>query len=137
MLLIGTLTYGLFGQEQTGTLIIEITKLRNNKGQLMMSMFDSKDGFPTKTDKANKTMKIALDQFEGSPIIEDLPYGVYAVSIFHDENSNKKPDFFIFVPSEGTAASNDAKGYFGPPSFKASQFRFNLPEQTIVMTMNY
>jgi uncharacterized protein (DUF2141 family) len=73
MLLIGTLVHGLFGQEQTGTLTIEITGLRNNKGHLMMSICNSKDGFPTKTDKAYTSM----DQFEGSLILEDIPCGVY------------------------------------------------------------
>jgi len=41
--------------------------------------------------------------------------GRYAVSVFHDENSNGKMDTnFIGIPREGVGASNNAKGHLGP-----------------------
>jgi len=40
----------------------------------------------------------------------DLHDGVYAVSVFHDENENQKLDKdFVGIPKEGYGASNNPK----------------------------
>jgi len=54
---------------------------------------------------------------------EGLPHGMYAIACYHDENNNGKIDTNFFgVPKEGTGASNNAKGFMGPPSFSNAKF---------------
>ena len=53
----------------------------------------------------------------------ELPKGTYAIGIFVDANYNNKMDRNFFgVPKEQYGFSNDAKGSFGPPSFKDASF---------------
>jgi len=123
---------------QYGTLIVDVVEFRNSDGKLYASLFDSKKGFPGKPEKAvrkavgtisNKTARI---EFKG------IPFGVYAVSVAHDENGNGKIDTnFLGIPKEGVGASNDAKGTLGPPKFKDAKFNLNKPNQTIKITMGY
>ena len=55
--------------------------------------------------------------------IFDLPNGTYAIGIFVDVNYNNEMDRNFFgVPKEQYGFSNDAKGSFGPPSFKEASF---------------
>ena len=56
--------------------------------------------------------------------------------MIHDENANGKIDFNILhIQKEKTAASNNAKGYFGPPSFSDAAFEVKeeIVEQNIRM----
>ena len=53
----------------------------------------------------------------------ELPNGTYAIGIFVDANYNNEMDRNFFgVPKEQYGFSNDAKGSFGPPSFKDASF---------------
>ena len=64
--------------------------------------------------------------------------GTYAVSVFHDENSNGKLDAkFMGMPREGVGASNNAKGHFGPPKFDAAAFRFSGGRMELKITITY
>jgi uncharacterized protein (DUF2141 family) len=64
--------------------------------------------------------------------------GTYAVSVFHDENSNGKLDTnFMGIPREGVGASNDAKGHLGPPKFDAASFHFLGGRLELKISVNY
>jgi uncharacterized protein (DUF2141 family) len=58
--------------------------------------------------------------------IKDIQPGNYAVAIFHDVNQNGKLDKNIFgIPTEDYGFSNNARGSFGPPSYKDCSFSFS------------
>jgi len=107
-----------------GRIVVTVTGLRNGDGQVMVSLYSSKDGFPGGKEgvKATKTVKIAEKkarcEFEG------VAAGDYAVAVIHDEDANGKlKTNIIGIPKEGTGASNNPKSRFGPPSWKDSMFR--------------
>ena len=53
----------------------------------------------------------------------EIPDGIYAIGIFVDTNNNNKMDRnFLGIPKEQYGFSNNAKGSFGPPSFKDASF---------------
>ena len=57
----------------------------------------------------------------------DLPPGEYAVMAYHDRNGNGRLDTLpVGLPTEPYGFSNEARGVFGPPSWKAARFR--LPD---------
>lgn len=67
---------------------------------------------------------------------EGLKAGIYAISIFHDENDNGKLDTnFIGIPTEPYGFSNNAKGMFGPPDFKDCQVEVAAGKKEIVITL--
>ncbi|MFS4493002.1 DUF2141 domain-containing protein [Maribacter sp. 2308TA10-17] len=55
--------------------------------------------------------------------LPNLPNGIYAVSIFHDENGNKAMDTNFFgIPKEPLGFSIGKLKTFGPPSFEECSF---------------
>jgi uncharacterized protein (DUF2141 family) len=52
-----------------------------------------------------------------------IPAGTYGLSAFHDKNNNGKLDTnFVGMPIEDYCASNNARGFMGPPSFDDAKF---------------
>jgi uncharacterized protein (DUF2141 family) len=137
------LNCGAFGQTPTpapaeNVIHVEISGLRNDKGQMLCALFSSAEAFPKKADKAvvRLTAKIA-DRHAVCEFTGVMP-GTYAVSVVHDENSNGKLDTnFIGMPREGVGASNDAKGHMGPPKFSAASFRYEGGRLDLKIHVNY
>ena len=64
--------------------------------------------------------------------------GTYAVSVYHDENSNDKLDTnFLGIPREGVGASNNAHGHMGPPKFDSAKFQWAGAWLNLEITINY
>jgi uncharacterized protein (DUF2141 family) len=64
--------------------------------------------------------------------------GTYAVSVFHDENSNGKLDRNILrMPKEGVGVSNNAAGHFGPPKFDDMAFHYQGGRLDLKITVRY
>lgn len=120
----------LFAQVQarapTPNLIhVEIAGLRSDQGKVQCDLFSAPAGFPKDPSKASAHFtsegfhRRAFCDFVG------VAAGTYAVSVYHDENSNGKMDTnFVGMPREGVGASNNAKGHFGPPKFRAAAFSY-------------
>ena len=123
---------------QPSVIRVEVERLRNDKGQVVCALYSSSDGFPKNSEKAvahaNSQIadKRAICEFSG------IEAGTYAVSVFHDENSNGKLDTnFLGIPREGVGASNDARGHFGPPKFDAAAFHFSGGRLNLTIKVAY
>lgn len=113
------------------TLVLEVTGLRSATGLLHYAVYDRADTFPTREGRA-ATGQPAVTGRTMSIRIPDLQPGVYAVAIFHDENANDEFDQGLFgIPLEDYAFSNNATGFFAPPSFEAASFTVTEPETRI------
>lgn len=114
-------------------LVVKVENIKKEKGRMMFAVYNHHDKFLKDAlthGKAEIHGTTAYITFEG------LEEGIYAVSIFQDENDNGKLDTnFIGIPSEPYAFSNDAKGMFGPPDFKDCQFELKKGEREIVITL--
>jgi uncharacterized protein (DUF2141 family) len=68
----------------------------------------------------------------------NLPAGVYAVSVFHDENMNQKLDKnFVGIPKEGYGASNNPRKKMGPPTFEETKIQVSGAEQSLQIKLMY
>jgi uncharacterized protein (DUF2141 family) len=138
-LLIGPSTR-VMAQSATTTLTVRVTGVRNNKGRIALALFQSEAGFPGDISKAVRTQQVEIDAQTGSAqfVLQAIPYGVYAVSVFHDENMNGKLDKnFVGAPKEGYGASNNPRKRMGPPPFGEANFPLNEPEQSIEIKLIY
>ncbi|MEI9953062.1 MAG: DUF2141 domain-containing protein [Pseudomonadota bacterium] len=105
-----------------GSGVIEFrTRLRGRGGVVRCGLFRKagwlKAPLATATAKANAATALC--------VFEKIPPGVYALSAFHDQNSNGKLDTnLLSIPSEDYGASNNARGTFGPPSFEDAKFAY-------------
>ena len=100
-------------------LTIQIEGIENNKGKIYIAIYDSEETFLKKA----KGIIADIKDKKSIGIFKGLKKGTYAVSLFHDENDNKKMDTKIFgIPKEPYGFSNDATGFMGPPKFKDAKF---------------
>lgn len=64
----------------------------------------------------------------GEDVVLHLPPGVYGVMAYHDRDDDRKLDTLpIGLPTEPYGFSNDARGTFGPPGWRAASFRLDEP----------
>lgn len=120
------------------TIHAAIDGLRNDKGQVDCALYSSADGFPKQTDKAVARATALITNKHAVCEFERIEPGTYAISVFHDENSNGKLDTnFMGIPREGVGASNGARGHFGPPKFDAAAFRFPGGHLELKITIAY
>ena len=67
-----------------------------------------------------------------------VPAGVYALSVFHDENLNGRLDTnWLGIPREGVGASNNPKPRMGPPRFAAAEFQHPGASTDLEIIMHY
>jgi uncharacterized protein (DUF2141 family) len=126
-------------QPQQASLIhVEIDGLRNDKGQVLCALFSSAADFPKNGDKAIEHAKSGISHGQAVCEFPGVAPGRYAVSVFHDENSNGKMDTnLVGIPREGVGASNNARGHFGPPKFEAAAFHFSGDRVDLNITIYY
>lgn len=118
---------------------VNILNLRNNKGHVLVSLFNNSSGFPDKADKAIRKMQLTINNNAASASFTGLPAGNYAVAILHDENDDRKMNTNFFgIPKEGYGFSNNVMGTFGPPSFSRASFSFTgNSEKQIAIVARY
>src|SRR5215469_2746079 len=123
---------------QGNVIHVDVLGLRNNKGQVFCALYVSAEGFPKDSQKAIRRDTSSISEKKASCEFSGIEPGTYAVSVFHDENSNGKLDTnFLGIPREGVGASNNARGHMGPPKFEVAQFQFSGGRLNIKITINY
>ena len=121
-----------------GNLMVVVTQIKGNAGQVAFYLFDSGDGFPMKTGKALKSGYVKTTGSTAEYTFRDIAAGDYAVFVFHDADNDKKlKTNFVGMPREGMGVSNNAKGHFGPPKFEDAMFGFKNPGQVITISLVY
>lgn len=122
---------------QNSSLEIELSGLRNEKGHVLVSLFRDDSGFPDDASKAVYKLRLSIVSNKAIANFNELPNGVYAVAVLHDENDDLKMEKnFLGLPKEGYGFSNNAMRLTGPPSFKEAGFNHET-RQTIEIKMKY
>ena len=117
---------------------VEVAWLRNDHGKVSCSLYSSADGFPKEGRKAVAHVVAPILDRKAECEFTGIAPGTYAVSVYHDENSNGKLDTnFLGIPREGVGASNNARGHMGPPKFDAAKFEFAGGRLNLKITINY
>jgi len=123
---------------QEAVIHVDVVGLRNSKGQVLCALYASAEGFPKDSQKAILRQTSSISEKSASCEFSGMAPGTYAVSVFHDENSNGKLDTnFLGMPREGVGASNDAKGHMGPPKFDAAKFQFSGGRLDLKIPIHY
>ena len=121
-----------------GNIIVNVDNFRSNKGEVRIALFNSESGFPDKPEKAYRRIKGEIKHKRSELYFNSLHFGVYAISLFHDENSNGKIDTnWLGIPTEGYGFSNDAKASVGPPSFEDAKFELNSGRMNMRIKLQY
>jgi acyl-CoA reductase-like NAD-dependent aldehyde dehydrogenase/uncharacterized protein (DUF2141 family) len=126
-----------------GSLSISVALPRNAHGEIAYLVFAAPDGFPTDRDKALRHNFVPVAQPDAGLQRIDvgpLPPGRYAISVYLDENGNRKLDKnWMGLPKEPVGVSNNpnpnAKNHFGPPRFQESAFMHGRTSDLISITL--
>jgi uncharacterized protein (DUF2141 family) len=103
------------------TLILKVTGLRSEKGQVKIAVFNSSEKWLSEQPIYSSTINV--DSQTVTWRINDVPYGDYGVAVFHDENSNGKMDKNVLgIPLEPYGFSNNVRVTFGPPKWEEAKF---------------
>jgi uncharacterized protein (DUF2141 family) len=109
-----------FAIAQKANLTVEMTGFQNNTGLAKVGLYNSKGTFLGAT---YKSLDAPINNKKATVTFEGLEKGEYAVSIYHDENLNDKMDTnFMGIPKEDYMASNNEKGFMGPPKYDKAKF---------------
>jgi uncharacterized protein (DUF2141 family) len=120
---------------QTGNVTVQLTGFENDQGTVKLCVCRSEDEYTGKLKEfctASKEIKSKKAEW----VFKNMPYGKYSIKAFHDENENSKLDTnFAGMPVELYGFSNNARGRFGPPSFKRAAFTLNAPQVTVAIEL--
>ena len=109
-------------------LTIHIQNIESTKGKIIIGVFNTDKDF-LKEGVAIKNYTISINKSTESIVINDLPKGEYAISLFHDENSDNECNRnFLGIPKEGYGFSNNVKPKFSAPTYE--QCKFSLTSDT-------
>lgn len=125
---------------QKTTLTVSIAGVRNDRGQILIWLWNGPEGFPKKGDKSYKLFAIDANKAVNKTVTTtfDIPPGVYAVTVLHDANRNGKMDTnFLGMPTEGLGTSNNVVSHFRAPSFKQVSFEVPAAGQKILISLRY
>ncbi len=115
-----------FAASETAVLEICVTGFENTNGVVWVSLHNSRKSFESDGDYfMGVKLKVAASQVIHSVMV---PYGEYAIKVYHDENANNELDTRIFgIPAERYGFSNNVRGRFGAPAYEKARFIVSSP----------
>lgn len=129
---------GLASSAWCADLTVQVRNISVDTGTLMVALFTETDEFP-KTFRFGQQVAAARKAADGSlrVVFADLAPGRYAISAYHDLNSNGKLDTnLVGLPTEPLGFSNNAKVSFGPPKFKDAAFDVGAQGASAVVSLD-
>jgi len=120
----------------TGNLTIVVTRLDNDDGEVLIAVSNSRKNYES-NDSAFVGVKVKIENNKAEYRFEELPFGEYAIKLFHDENMDGELDSnFLGIPTEDYGFSNNARGTFGPADYDDTKFLFEQTEMTMEITVD-
>jgi len=127
------------GSVNAGDLIIEISELRNTKGEILIAVFDQAEGFPEDESKFFRADTIRnISGTTVRSVIQELEFGDFAITLMHDENVDGAMEYNkLGMPKEGYGFSTNYKPVFRAPKFEETSFQFTKQGQVVRIKMVY
>jgi uncharacterized protein (DUF2141 family) len=133
---------------EAAELRVAIEGIRSTRGTVMIGLYDNAEGFARAVNAAD-SMALLIEPTRYAAValranaaarnavsFSKVDPGRYAVIVFHDENNNTKLDRGVFgVPTEPYGFSNNARVFFGAPSFDAAAVRVDGGDQSLTIVL--
>ncbi len=111
---------------------ISVTKIKSAKGVIRLAICPPDAGFPDCKDKAVHTGSLDIADGKASIVVTGLAPGSYAVSVFHDANSNGKLDTALGIPKEGYGFSRNPPFKPRAPKFSEAGIELTGNDSTVI-----
>lgn len=125
-----------YTHKTTGDLTVTIKNINKFKGVIMIGLYNN-DSTWLQIGKEYRGAKVEITATTVTYVFKDLPFGTYAISVFHDKNSDGECNRnWVGMPTEGYCFSNNFKPLVGSPKFKDAEFKFS-GEKKLFLNMIY
>lgn len=114
----GVPALGQAGQANSASLEVSVTGIKKPEGVIRLALCPAGAKFPDCGERAVRTESLRIEGGQARITLTGLAPGSYAVSVFHDANSNGELDTFAGIPREGYGFSNN-------PAFQPRAPRFS------------
>lgn len=114
--------FSLGASPKTGNITVIVKTGGQTGGNIHLALFENAASFP-KNSEAYQGIKLPASSGFTQHTFERIPWGTYALAVFHDLNGNDKLDRnFLGVPSEPYAFSNNPTVKWKEPTFEEAAF---------------
>jgi uncharacterized protein (DUF2141 family) len=116
------------------SLEVQILGTASDQGQVLVLVFDSKDGFPQEATKAFRQIVLIPKDRKAEFTLADIPQGKYAIVVLHDaDGDGLMTTNLLGLPEEKYGFSNNPKIYFRPPSFEKAAFDLKTASKQVTI----
>ena len=120
------------------TLTVQVSGLETAEGTVHAALYSTKSAYDEEvTDPA---LGKVLSDLSGEACTlqwADLPYGTYALAVYHDINDNGKLDTNVFgIPTEPYAFSNNPDVKWRRPRYGEVSFQMESPDATLELRLS-
>ncbi|MEO0897567.1 MAG: DUF2141 domain-containing protein [Bacteroidota bacterium] len=120
------------GFSQSGTISITVKGISPSKGGNVSAGVFVKGNFP-KDGQQFSGQVVAAASEQVTLTFDSIPVGEYGIAVYQDIDRNGKlKTNLVGLPTEPIGFSNDAKIFFGPPSFEDAKIEVKKGEITNV-----
>ncbi len=138
ILITSCIAYAQDTKPEGATIIVEISKFRNSKGVVQVTLYDKEADFLKEDSKTAITIRVEIEDKKAACEFVGVKPGKYAVALMHDEDKNgEMKTNFIGLPKEGIGMSRNAKPRFGPPKWKDAVFTVGDEDVPLEISMMY
>ena len=122
----------IFAQDETdsvktGDLVLKVVGIENDEGTIAVALSNSREDYES-YDTVYLSANLSIKNNIAEHTFENLPYGEYAIKVYHDEDSDGEINRnFLGIPSEDYGFSNNASASFGPADYDDAKFIFDKP----------
>lgn len=118
-----------FVLQAQNTIEVSMSGFDSNEGKAMVGLFVEEEAF-LRTPEL--TLSSQINDLKSEVVFKDVPDGIYAISVYHDENDNGELDLIMgILPKEDNGTSNNPDSVLGPPKWKDSIFEVKGGEAVI------
>jgi len=105
-----------------GEIRVVVRELASDVGTVRIGLYDDAKHYAEGINSFRFAVRPIRDRFS-EWTVPAVPYGEYAISLYHDENNNALLDRNLAnIPREPYGFSNDAKPLLGMPAFERARF---------------
>lgn len=128
-------THVVSAQEKS-RLTLNVEGTLSEDGKLRAALFDSPDGFPDSLQNGQQVVSGKVNGDTSQLIFDAVPFGEYAIVVFHDENNNGLLDKNSKgIPLEPIGVSNNTKMKLGPPKFDRCTFEISTIDHLVEVSL--
>lgn len=127
------LFHNINAKDKVSELKLIIKGLRSSEGVVRIALANNKQTFESYHD-AYLGAVASIKNNNAEFIFENIPFGYYAVKVFHDEdNNNTLTTNFLGIPIEDYGFSNNARALIGIPSWEKAKFYFDETIKQVIV----